>query len=172
MAKTLVAYYSRAGENYYSGVLRYVDVGNTETVASTVRELTGADTFKIEQVDPYSKSYDECIAEAQADQRRNARPELVSYPDSLDAYGTIYLGYPNYWGTVPMAVCTFLESFDSTGKVIKPFCTHEGSGLGRSVEDVKRMCPNATVEEGLAIHGSSVGRSRSAIELWVKKGER
>jgi flavodoxin len=169
MAKKLIAFYSRSDENYFNGVLKYVDVGNTEIVAGIIGKLIGADMFQIEQVKPYSKDYNECIAQAQADQKRNARPELKAYLESIDEYDTIYLGFPNYWGTMPMAVHTFLEHFDFAGKVIKPFCTHEGSGLGRSVSDIKMLCPNATVEKGLAIHGSSVGKSEQTIKKWVKE---
>ena len=143
-------------------------VGNTEIAAGIIKELTGADVFKIEQSKPYSKGYNDCIEEARADQQRNARPELSAYPDSLENYDVIYLGFPNYWSTMPMAVFTFLEHFDFTGKTIKPFCTHEGSGMGGSVADIKRLCPGARVEKGLAIHGGSSDKSRKAIEEWVK----
>jgi flavodoxin len=169
MAKRLIAFYSRADENYFNGVLKYIDVGNTEVVASTIKKLTGADMFKIEQAKPYAKGYNECIAQAQADQNRNARPELKTYPDSIDEYDVVYLGYPNYWGTMPMAVHTFLERFDFSGKVIKPFCTHEGSGLGSSVRDIKRLCPNAVVESGLAIHGSNASNSNEIVKKWVEE---
>ena len=96
--KTLIAYYSRAGENYFSGAYRRVTVGNTEKAARMLAELTGGELFKIEQKQPYSEDYQPCIAEAQDDLKRNARPELVTMPEDLDAYDEIYLGYPNYWG--------------------------------------------------------------------------
>lgn len=167
MADKLVVFYSRADENYVNGLLKMLDIGNTEIAAGIIQRLTGADIFKIEQIKPYSVNYNECIAEAQEDQRRNARPELKKYPGSIDGYEVIYLGYPNYWGTMPMAVFTFLESFDFSGKVIKPFCTNEGSGLGNSIKDIKKLCPNAIVEEGLAIHGGSVRKSQKDIEQWI-----
>ncbi len=143
MSKALIAFYSRADENYVNGTLKMLTVGNTEIAAGIIKELTGADMFKIEQSKPYSKGYNDCIEEARADQQRDARPELLAYPDSLDNYDVIYLGFPNYWSTMPMAVFTFLEHFDFTGKTIKPFCTHEGSGMGGSVADIKRLCPGA-----------------------------
>lgn len=167
MADKLVVFYSRADENYVNGLLKMLDIGNTEIAAGIIQRLTGADIFKIEQIKPYSVNYNECIAEAQEDQRRNARPELKKYPGSIDGYEVIYLGYPNYWGTMPMAVFTFLEAFDFSGKVIKPFCTNEGSGLGNSIKDIKKLCPNAIVEEGLAIHGGSVRKSQKDIERWI-----
>lgn len=168
MSKKLIAYYSRAGENYVSGMLKMLDVGNTEIAAGIIRDLTDADLFKIEQIKPYSKGYNNCIEEAKADQQRDARPELKAYPESVDGYDVIYLGYPNYWSTMPMAVFTFLEHFDFSGKIIKPFCTHEGSGMGKSVSDIKKLCPGARVEKGLAIHGSNINRAKKDIESWVK----
>lgn len=163
----LIAYYSRADENYFCGELKTIPVGNTEMAARMLQELTGADLFKIEQLQPYAKDYNTCIAQAQEDQKRDARPELKTYPDSLDAYDEIYLGYPNYWGTLPMAVFTFLEHFDFSGKVIHPFCTHEGSGMGRSEQDIRRICKNAKVTKGLALHGSKVKNARKDMEKWI-----
>lgn len=162
----LIAFFSRADENYFSGTLRVVPVGNTEIVAKMLQEMTGADLFKIQPLLPYSKDYNECIAQAQDDQRRDARPELKEYPDSLDQYDTIYLGYPNYWGTMPMPVFTFLEHFDFTGKTIRPFCTHEGSGMGHSESDIRRLCPGAKVERGLAIHGGAVKYAEKELRKW------
>lgn len=167
MSKELIAFYSRADENYVNGMIKKLDVGNTEVMAGIIQRLTGARLFKIEQRKDYSKDYNECIAQAQEDQRRNARPELKSYPETLEDYEVIYLGFPNYWGTMPMAVFTFLEHFDFTGKTVKLFCTHEGSGLGSSVSDIKKLCPTANVEEGLAIRGGSVERSQKDIEEWI-----
>ncbi len=167
----IIAYYSRADENYVNGQIKTLTVGNTEVAAGMIHELTGADLFKIEPIQAYARDYNTCIAEAQADQRRNARPELKQYPDSLDGYDTIYLGYPNYWGTMPMAVFTFLERFDFSGKTIFPFCTHEGSGMGGSERDIKRLCPGAKVEKGLAIHGGNVKNARPAIQKWLKEKE-
>lgn len=169
MAKEIIAFYSRADENYVSGMMKYLEVGNTEVAAGIIRDLTGADLFKIEQAEPYAKGYNECIAQAQADQQQNARPELKHYPEDLEKYDVIYLGFPNYWSTMPMAVFTFLEHYDLSGKIIRPFCTHEGSGLGSSMEDIRKLCPAAEVKEGLAIRGSSAARSKKEIEDWIKE---
>ena len=169
MSKKLIAFYSRADDNYVNGLIKTLEVGNTEVAAGIIKELTGADLFKLEQLKPYARDYNECIAQAQADQRQNARPDLKSFPETLDEYDVIYLGYPNYWSTMPMAVFTFLEHFDFSGKTIKPFCTHEGSGLGSSLSDIKKLCPAAKVEKGLAIHGGSVKPSRKDIEKWVRE---
>lgn len=167
MPDKLVAFYSRADENYFSGMIKNLDIGNTEIAANIIKELTGADIFKIEQTQPYSQNYNECIAQAQADQKRDARPELKKYPETLDNYSVIYIGFPNYWGTMPMAVFTFLERFDLSGKIIKPFCTHEGSGLGSSINDIKKLCPKAEVERGIAIRGGNAERSKADIEKWI-----
>ena len=165
----LIAFYSRAGENYYGGAYRRVSVGNTEKAAGMLAELTGGEVFKIEQAQPYSEDYQTCIAEAKADLQKKARPEVLNLPDDLDAYDEIYLGYPNYWGTMPMAVYTFLERYDFTGKTIHPFCTHEGSGLAGTVRDVQKAAPGAVVTKGMAIHGSSVDGAKAALEKWVKE---
>ena len=165
----LIAFYSRAGENYFGGAYRRVSVGNTEKAVEMLAELTGGELFKIEQAQPYSEDYQNCIAEAKADLRKKARPEVLNLLDDLDAYDEIYLGYPNYWGTMPMAVYTFLEHYDFTGKTIHPFCTHEGSGLAGTVRDVQRAAPGAVVTKGLAIHGSDVDSAKAALEKWVKE---
>ena len=167
MAK-LIAYYSRAGENYFGGAYRCIAVGNTEKAAQMIAEITGGDLFKIEQAQPYSENYQACIAEARRDLQAHARPEVLNLPDNLDQYDEIYLGYPNYWGTMPMAVYTFLEHYDLTGKTVHPFCTHEGGGLSGTEGDIRRAAKGAAVAKGLAIHGSGVDGARPAIEKWIK----
>jgi len=167
MAKTLIAFFSRADENYFGGAMRYVKVGNTEIVANIMKDLTGADTFKIEMKDPYSPVYMTCIDEAKEDLRTGARPELVSMPESIDEYDTMVLAYPNYWGTMPMAVFTFLEHFDFSGRTILPLCTNEGSGMGSSERDIRRTCPGAEGKKGLAITGSAAANSKSSVERWL-----
>lgn len=169
MNKKLVAYYSRADENYFGGGLRVLEEGNTKKVAKVIAATTGADLFEIEQAEPYSANYQKCTEEAKADKMANARPELTHYLDSLDDYDTIYLGYPNYWATMPMAVWTFLEHYDLTGKTIHPFCTHEGSAMGESVRDLKKLAKGATVTAGLAIYGSSAPQSENAVKSWLAK---
>ena len=168
MAKTLVAFFSRADENYFGGAMRYVKVGNTEIVANIIKDLIPADTFKIEMKNPYSPVYMTCIEEAKKDLRAKARPELVSVPGSIDEYDTVILAYPNYWGTMPMAVYTFLESFDFSGKTILPLCTNEGSGMGSSEREIKTTCPGADVKKGLPITGSAAAGSKSSVERWLK----
>lgn len=171
MTKTLVAYYSRAGENYVGGQIKDLKTGNTEIVAREIAKRTGADLIRIEQKNPYSYGYNDCIEEARKDQRNKVRPELTGCPDSLDGYDTIYLGYPNYWNTMPMAVFTFLEKYDFSGKTILPFCTHEGSGMGASEADLRKTCPSAKVKKGLAIQGCKVFGAENAIGQWIGENE-
>ena len=168
MAKTLIAFFSRADENYFGGAMRYVKVGNTEIVTGIIKELIPADTFKIEMKNPYSPVYMTCIEEAKKDLRAKARPELVSMPASIDEYDTVILAYPNYWGTMPMAVYTFLENFDFTGKTILPLCTNEGSGMGSSEREIRKTCPGADVKRGLPVTGSTAANSKSSVERWLK----
>ena len=165
----LIAFYSRAGENYFGGTYRHISVGNTEKAAQMLAEITGGELCKIAQAEPYSEDYQTCIAQAKADLKKKARPAVLNLPDSLDGYDEIYLGYPNYWGTMPMAVYTFLEHYDLTGKTIHPFCTHEGSGLSRTVQDIQKAAPGARVTKGLAIHGSSVDGVKPALETWIRE---
>ena len=167
MAKTLIAYFSRADENYFGGAMRYVKVGNTEIVCNLMKNLIPADTFRIEMKTPYSPVYMTCIEEAKRDLRAKARPELTALPESIDAYDTVVLAYPNYWGTMPMAVFTFLEAFDFTGKTILPLCTNEGSGMGASERDIARACPGAKVRAGLPITGSAAAGSEASLRRWL-----
>ena len=166
---SLIAFFSRRDENYVSGTLRNLTVGNTEAAARVIREATDADFFEIAPKTPYAKDYNTCIEQAREDQRKNARPELSALPESMEKYDTVYLGYPNYWGTMPMAVFTFLERFDFSGKTIRPFCTHEGSGLGDSVEDIRSLCPGARVTKGLPIRGGTAQKRKDDIGRWIKE---
>ena len=163
----LIAFYSRAGENYSGGAYRRIPVGNTERAAKMLADITGGELYRIEQAEPYSDGYEACVAEAKADLQAGARPEVRDLPEDLEEYDEIYLGYPNYWGTMPMAVYTFLESYDLTGKFIHPFCTHEGSGLSGTVKDIQNTAPGAVVTKGIAIQGSRVDGAEKALRKWV-----
>ena len=165
--KTLIAFFSRADENYFAGAMRYVKVGNTEIVCDLIKEMIPADLFKIEMKHPYSPVYMTCIEEAKKDLQAKARPELAALPDSIDEYDTVILAYPNYWGTVPMAVATFLETFDFTGKTILPLCTNEGSGMGSSERTIKQCAPGADVKKGLPITGSDAANAGGSVKRWL-----
>lgn len=164
----LVAFYSRAGENYFGGQYRSITVGNTEKVAKALAGLARADLFQIQQTVPYASDYQTCIQQAKEDQRANARPALASLPENWESYDEIYLGYPNYWGDMPMAVYTFLESLDWAGKTIHPFCTHEGSGLSGTDHKIACACKDAHVTPGLEIRGSNTDNCLGRIKSWLK----
>lgn len=168
-SKSLIAYFSRKGNNYVGGSIVNLPVGNTEVIARKIQKLTGSDTFQIRTVKSYPEDYTETTNVAQKEQRENARPELKEIVDDMDSYDVIYLGYPNWYGTMPMAVFTFLESYGFSGKTIVPFCTHEGSGMGNSESDIEKLCPNAKVLSGLAIRGGSVDRADKDVANWIKK---
>ena len=167
MSKTLIAFFSRRGENYVGYSKQYIKVGHTEVAAEMCKELTGADIFNIAMKKPYSDEYDVCMRESKDDYNNNARPELRDLPESIDEYDTIILAYPNYWNTMPMAVFTFLEAFDFSNKKILPLCTNEGNDLGRSIEDIKKICRNSSVAIGLSLSGSGVENSQKHIENWL-----
>jgi flavodoxin len=166
-SKALIAYYSRRGQNYLGGNIINLPVGNTEVVAKKIQAITGADLFEIDTVKAYPVDYTETTQIAMNEKKANARPELTAVVDKMDVYDVIYLGYPNWWNTFPMAVSTFLEAYDFTGKTIIPFCTHEGSGIGNSERDIKKLCPNAKMFPGLAIQGSSVKNADNMLKSWI-----
>jgi flavodoxin len=167
-SRILIAYFSRAGENYNVG---FIKKGNTQVIAELIVEKTGSDLFKIETTVQYPESYKETTDIAKREQAENARPKLSTHVDNMDQYDIILLGYPNWWGTMPMAVFTFLEEYDLSGKTIIPFCTHEGSGLGRSESDIASLVPDVTLREGLAIRGSNVNseQAKQDVTNWLKK---
>ena len=164
--KVLVAFFSHTGENFFPGGIRRIDKGNTHIAAEMIAEVVGADLFEIKAVNDYSDIYKECAARAKQECDENARPELVADVDIAD-YDVIYLGYPNWCGTMPMPVWTFLDAHDWTGKIICPFCTNEGSGLANSIADLEKLAPEAERKAGLSIKGSQVQDSKADIEAWI-----
>lgn len=167
--KCLIAYYSRKGNNYVSGKIVNLPVGNTKVVGDMIREMTGGNVFQIDTVKPYPKDYTATTNVAKKELNENSRPQLSSHVENMEAYDVIFLGYPNWWGTMPMAVCAFLEEHDLSGKVIVPFCTHEGSGMGRSESDIAKLCPDSKLLKGLAIHGSRASAAKKDVEGWLNK---
>ena len=165
--KILIAYFSRKGNNYVDGRIVNLAVGNTELAAKKIQELAGGELFRIDTLTTYPADYEEATEVAKKELRAKARPELLGQVDEMEAYNCIILGYPNWWGTAPMAVFSFLEAYDFSGKTILPFCTHEGSGLGHSEADIKKTCPGATLLPGLAIVGGRVGKADREIEAWL-----
>jgi flavodoxin len=167
-SKYVIAYFSRSGNNYVSGKIVNLPIGNTEVVAKMIQEITKGDLFHIEAVNAYPEDYTETTEVAQQELRTNARPKLTSHLESMASYDVIFLGHPNWWGTMPMPVFTFLEEYDFSGKTIAPFCTHEGSSMGRSVADIKKMCPQSTVLDGLAIRGGDVKNAQDEVSGWLR----
>ena len=166
---TLVAYFSRAGQNYGHGGIINLPKGNTEVLAEAIAADLGARLFKIETVAPYPEDYYATTDQAKRELREQARPAIQGPLPNMDGVDTIILGYPNWWGTMPMAVKTFLDGCDLAGVTIVPFCTNEGSGLGGSVGGLKRSYPAATVVEGLSITGTSAARSTGKAVAWARK---
>lgn len=168
-SKILIVYFSRPGNNYVNGSIVNLPVGNTEIAAKKLHDLTGGVLFKINPIKKYSEDYHACTEEAQKELRANARPELSEFPENIDEYDIIILAYPNWWGTMPMPVFTFLERYGFSGKAILPLCTNEGSGMGKSEADIKKLCPGAEVKRGLAIRGSGVGHADQEMKSWIQK---
>jgi flavodoxin len=168
-SKSLIAYFSRKGNNYVGGSIVNLPIGNTEVISKKIQKLTGSDIFQIKTLKSYPEDYTEATNVANEEQRKNARPELMEIVNNMDSYDMIYIGYPNWYGTMPMAVFTFLESYDFSGKTIVPFCTHEGSGMGNSERDIKKLCPNAKVLPGLTIRGGSVESADKEVANWLKR---
>lgn len=167
--KILVAYFSRKGNNYVSGNIIHLTVGNTEVIAKKIQGLMGGDLLHIEAVAAYPEDYRETTEVAKVELRQNARPVLTERIQDMDGYDVVFLGYPNWWGTMPMAVHTFLEQYDFSGKTLVPFCTHEGSGMGHSERDIQKLCPKAKVLAGLAIRGSDVNDADGELKKWLGK---
>ena len=169
MAKNLIIYYSRKGENYWNGGIKNIAKGNTEIVAEFIQKAVGGDLFEVDTVKTYAADYYECIEDAKQELREQARPDLKAYLESIDEYENIFVCGPCWWGTFPMAIFTQLEKLDFTGKKVMAVMTHEGSGLGSCERDLKKLCAGATFGKGLAIHGADASKSESTVAAWAKK---
>ena len=165
--KILVAFFSRIGENFFPDGYRFLEKGNTHIAAELVAEACGGDLFEIKPAEPYSDAYMECVIRAKQELDTDARPALMEDAD-IGGYGVIFLGYPNWCGTMPMPVWTFLEGHDFAGKIICPFCTNEGSGLANSVADMKKLVSAADIKEGLSIKGSQAAEAKADIARWIE----
>jgi flavodoxin len=143
--------------------------GNTRGIAKEIHSAVGGDIFEIELVTPYSRDYRTCLEEAQRDQGLQARPEIKNRVTDMGKYDVIFVGYPNWWASIPMPIASFLEGYDFSGKTIVPFCSHGGGRLGQSVTAIAKLCPKSTILEALPVHhsgGSSLGND---IAAWLKK---
>ena len=172
MGKTLIAFYSRRGQNYVDGSIRNLAKGNNEVIVEKIKaQLPDVDVFQIDTVKKYSPDYMVCIDEAKEELRAKARPELTARVENMDQYDTVILGYPNWWGLPPMAVFTFLESYNFAGKKIVPFCSHEGSSLGGSIRQIKMTVPDANLTAGVAIHGAAASHCDREVKLILEQAK-
>lgn len=162
--KALVVFFSHAGDNYAVG---NIQVGNTKIVADYISDITGADQFEIVTHKYDGMAYKPLCDLAKVEQQRGELPE---YEGSIDVaqYSTVFIGGPVWWGTYPQVMFTFFSKCNLSGKTIIPFTTHEGSGLGNCVNDVKKAYPNATVKDGFSIYGHEVRSGKATIEKWLK----
>jgi len=163
--KALVVFFSHAGENYAVGNIK---VGNTKIVADYISELTGADQFEIVTHKYDGMAYTPLTELAQEEAHTNARPAFEGKLENLDQYDVIFIGGPIWWGTYPNVMFTFFDTYDLNGKTIYPFTTHEGSGLGHTVADIKRAYPQADVQPGFSIYGHEVRTNKAKVEKWIK----
>ena len=168
--KTLLVYFSRAGENWDVGV---IEKGNTGIAAEYIAEVTGADVYEIIPVVPYPSDYMETVALAEEEKSAGARPEIANAPENWDSYDTIILGYPIWHGDLPMIVYNFLESYDFTGKTVYPFNTHGGSGLAGTPDKIRNTIPAADIKDGLALTGKTVQNDftqvQGDIDAWLQE---
>ena len=164
--KSLIIYFSRADENYFGGEMRYIDKGNTEVIAEYIKDITGADIFKVEPLNPYPKDYMECIEEAKVRTKEHKAPIKENISD-ISSYEVIYIGSPIYWGGMPEEMFTALKGLDYSGKIIRPFTTHEGSGLSSVPRQLKEVCVGGDILDGLAIVGSQVNNAKEKVENWI-----
>lgn len=167
--KVLVAFFSHTGENYAVGD---IEKGNTHIVAEMIADKTGGALFEIVPEQVYPRGYDDCVKVAKKEKEAGARPAVANDIVAED-YDVIFIGYPNWWGDMPMVVYTFLEKHDWTGKTVVPFCTHEGSGLSDTEKHIADTCKGATVAKGFALRGATAQNKReqaeAAVTAWLEK---
>jgi flavodoxin len=167
----LLADFSRAGENYYYGGRRRLQVGNTEVLASMIRDLLGCDVHRIEAADPYSDDYDATVARNVREQVADARPAIADAVPSLDRYETVLLASPVWNVRAPMIMTTFTEALRFAGKTGHPVVTYAVSGLGTTERDYAASCRGATIGEGLAVRGEEVADARPTVETWLRRNQ-
>ena len=164
--KSIVVFFSHAGENYSVGNIK---VGNTKIVADYISELIGADQAEIVTHKYDGMAYTPLTNLAQDEQNNDERPDFELVPNvDFSQYDTVFIGGPIWWGTYPQVMFTFFDRYDLNGKTIYPFTTHEGSGLGSCVNDVRRAYPNASVQKGFSIYGHEVRTNKAKVENWLK----
>ena len=167
MKKILIAYFSKEGGNFVKGKEKELAVGNTEKIARMIQKEVGGDLFAIEPLFPYPASYDETVKLSKTEKEQNARPAVKAKVADMDDVEVIFLGYPNWWGTCPMVVLSFLEQYHLANKKIFTFCTHEGSRSLYSLADIQASAPGAIVKEGVALNGSYLASAEPTIKEWL-----
>ena len=167
--RVLLAYFSRAGENYSYGGRTNLVVGNTEVLAGMIGNLIACDMHRIEAADPYPDDYDATVARNIREQDANARPAIASPLPAIDQYDTVLLASGIRNVRAPMIMATFAESYDFTGKTVHPVTTHAMSGLGTTERDYTRSCRGATIGEGLAVRGETVRDAGPAVKAWLRR---
>jgi flavodoxin len=167
--RILLAYFSRAGENYSYGGRTNLVVGNTEVLAGMIGNLIACDMHRIEAADPYPDDYDATVARNIREQDANARPAIASPLPTIDQCDTVLLASGIWNLRAPMIMATFAESYDFTGKTVHPVTTHAMSGLGTTERDYTRSCRGATIGEGLAVRGETVRDAGPAVEAWLRR---
>jgi flavodoxin len=167
--RVLLAYFSRAGENYFYGGRRNLEVGNTEVLATMIADLIDCDTYRIEASDPYPDAYDATVQRNVAEQDADARPGIADPLASIEGYLQVLLGSPIWNVRPPMIMSTFAESHDFTGITVHPFVTYAVSGLGSTPRVYTQACPGADIGTGLAIRGEEVTQHRSDVEAWLQE---
>ena len=150
-------------------VVYFSHTGNTRVIAEQIRNATDADIFEIQPVKDYPTDYQTLVDQAQKEINADYKPELKAKVENIGQYDVIFVGSPCWWGTIAPPVATFLSSYDLSGKTIAPFMTHEGSGMGHSEADIKKLCPKSTVLEGLPIKGSYVNSAKNDVLKWLTK---
>lgn len=153
-SKILIAYYSRSG--------------NTAAIANQIKQTTGGDIFEIVPVQAYPDDYRQTTEQAKKEISEGYKPELQNKVKDFAAYDIIFVGSPCWWGTVASPVASFLSEYDFSGKTVIPFMTHGGSGLGHSVEDIKKQLPNAEVTAGKAFWGSKAASAETEVKQWIE----
>jgi len=143
--------------------------GNTRVITNQIHDNVGGEIYEIVTIDPYPSDYDDVVEQAREELRGQHRPKLKTKVENMESYDVIFVGYPNWWGTIPMPVATFLSEYNFSGKTIAPFCTNEGSHLGRSAADIKGLCPQSTILDGLAVRGRDVKKAQSEVSEWLRE---
>ncbi|WP_020574489.1 flavodoxin [Actinopolymorpha alba] len=167
--RVLLAYFSRAGENYYNGGRRNLKVGNTEMLAEMISDLVDCNVHRIEPADPYPQGYDATVARNVEEQDADARPKIANPLNSMTDYDTVLLGSPIWNVRAPMIMSTFTDAHDFTGKTICPFVTYAVSGLAGVDRDYAASCPTARISTGLAVRGEDATRRRPQVEAWLRR---